>query len=57
MVGWQGGRRREGKMAEGGKELYYAARDGDIERVRSLLLTGVDPNWTHDSYVTNYLPT
>ena len=52
LVGWLVGKRREGKMAERGEEQNDAARYGDIDRVRSLLLTGVDPNWRNDSQVT-----
>lgn len=37
------------------KELYYAARDGDIELVRYHVQTGVDVNYAHPEFLSTPL--
>lgn len=34
------------------KELYYAARDGDMELVRYHVQTGVDVNYAHPEFLS-----
>jgi ankyrin repeat protein len=37
------------------KELYYAARDGDLELVRYHTQTGVDVNYAHPEFLSTPL--